>query len=93
MTPLNDDLMRAMRRFDAAGRPMYRETTHSLAPRARGTTLPTVLRRALWHCTVVLAKWVPDWPFGNGATLTQRQMGGIAPPLLTVWSSVSALLR
>ena len=48
MIPLNNDLMRATRRFDAAGRPMTRDIAHALehATRAPRRARRIVVARA-----------------------------------------------
>ncbi|MFN3144959.1 MAG: hypothetical protein ACE368_06685 [Paracoccaceae bacterium] len=82
MIPLNNDLMRATRRFDAAGRPMTRDIAHALehATRAPRRARP-VLR-------------LPSLPrFGGDAVATLPGLGVLRAPVAVVGALLGGLWR
>ena len=85
MLPINNDMMRAIRRFDSAGRPMTREIAQEVALRA------TRLRTAQ-HLRVWVASRLPDLS-GSDAMPYRPITDGLRAPIAAVWAGLTMFLR
>lgn len=93
MILLNDDLMRATRRFDAAGRPMTRDIALQLMYRdSRRRSVPR-LGAVLRAGVAGLVRCAPNWRAGRDLGPTWQPIRGIGATLRSMQSGLAMLFH